>query len=84
MSRVNVAVVVADEARICTDEVAAACRACGFDHTATLSAVGILTGSVEFEQLASVRAVPGVLAVEVACQSPPAITARSDGRGPLN
>ena len=85
MSRVNVAIALADEARIRMDEVAAACRACGFDHVATLGAAGILTGSVEFEKLASVRAVPGVLAVEVECQFPQAIiTARGDDRGLLN
>jgi uncharacterized protein (DUF1697 family) len=84
VSRVNVAIALADEARIRMDEVAAACRACGFDHIATLSAAGILTGSVEFEKLASVRAVPGVLTVEVECQCPQAITARADDRGLLN
>jgi hypothetical protein len=63
--RVNVAVAVADDARSCIYEVAAACRALGLDHTATLTGVGVLTGSVESAGLAKLRAVPGVVAVEV-------------------
>ena len=71
MNRVNVAVAVADEARDCIYEVAAACRALGLDHTATLTSVGVLTGSVEFATLERLWAIPGVLAVEVErrCQS---------------
>lgn len=65
MSRVNVAVAVADEARGCIFEVAAACRALGLDHTVTLTAVGILMGSVEVANLAKLGAVSGVMAVEV-------------------
>jgi hypothetical protein len=83
-SRVNVAVAVADDARICIFEVAAACRALGFEHTATLTTVGILTGSVEFDRLADLRAVPGVVAVEVERQRPERITARGDYQGRLN
>ena len=63
VNRVNVAV--AEDARDCIDEVAAACRAVGLDHTATLTSVGVLTGSVEFATLAKLWAIPGVLAVEV-------------------
>ena len=65
MSRVNVAVAVADEAQSRIYEVAAACRALGLDHSATLAMVGVLTGSMEFEDLAKLWAIPGVLAVEV-------------------
>jgi hypothetical protein len=84
MNRVRVAVAVADDARNCIYEVAAACRALGFDHTATLTAVGVLTGSVEFEKLARLWAVPGVLAVEVACDFPSRIRALADWRRRLN
>jgi hypothetical protein len=65
VSRVNVAVAVADEAQSRIYEVAAACRALGLDHSATLAMVGVLTGSMEFEDLAKLWAIPGVLAVEV-------------------
>jgi hypothetical protein len=75
--RVNVAVAVADDARSCIYEIAAACCAVGFDHTATLTTVGVLTGSVEFEKLANLWAVPGVVAVEVECDFPSPITARA-------
>ena len=47
MSRVNVAVAVADEAQGRIYEVAAACRALGLDHSATLAMVGVLTGSMD-------------------------------------
>lgn len=77
VSRVNVAVAVADDARSCIYEIAAACRAVGFDHTATLTTVGVLTGSVEFEKLANLWAVSGVVAVEVECDFPSRITARA-------
>ena len=65
MSRVNVAVAVEDEAQGRIYEVAAACRALGLCHTATLAAVGVLTGSLEVCELVKLRRVPGVLAVEV-------------------
>jgi len=65
VNRVNVAVAVAEDARECIYEVAAACRAVGLDHTATLTSVGVLTGSVEFAILAKLWAIPGVLAVEI-------------------
>lgn len=84
MSRVNVAVAVADDARGCIYEVAAACRELGFDHTATLMAVGVLTGSVEFEKLTKLRAVRGVVAVEVESQSAARITAMIQLRGRVN
>ena len=66
MNRVNVAVAVADEARGLINEVAAACRALGLDHTATLAGVGVLTGSVEVGDVRKLWTVSGVVAVEVA------------------
>jgi hypothetical protein len=65
MSRVNVAVAVADDARGRIYEIAAACRALGLDHSATLARVGVLTGSMESDDLVKLWAVPGVLAIEV-------------------
>jgi len=65
VSRVNVAVAVEDEAQGSIYEVAAACRALGLYHTATLAAVGVLTGSMEANELIKLFGVPGVLAVEV-------------------
>lgn len=82
--RVNVAVAVADEACNSIHEIAAACRALGLDHTATLDLVGILTGSVEFEKVADLRAVPGVVAVEIERQLPVRIIAKPDYRRVLN
>jgi hypothetical protein len=76
VSRVNVAVAVADEAQSRIYEVAAACRALGLDHSATLAMVGVLTGSMEFEDLAKLWAIPGVLAVEVECEFRSRITGR--------
>jgi hypothetical protein len=63
--RVNVAVAVSDEAQSRIYEIAAACRAVGLRHSATLATVGLLTGSVEPDDLKGLLAVPGVLAVEV-------------------
>ncbi len=68
MSRVNVAVAVADDAQNRIYEVAAACRAVGLRHNTTLAMVGVLTGSVETDYLEELMAVPGVLRVEVACE----------------
>ena len=65
MSRVNVAVAVADDAQSRIYEVAAACRALGLAHTATLATVGVLTGSMESDEWAKLLGVPGVLTVEV-------------------
>jgi len=65
VSRLKVAVAVADDARTRIDEVAAACRAVGLGHTVTLAGVGLLTGSMESRDLARLLVVPGVLMVEV-------------------
>jgi hypothetical protein len=65
VSRVNVAVAVSDDARSWINEVAAACRALGLCHTATLAGVGVLTGSVELDDVGKLWAVTGVVAVEV-------------------
>jgi len=84
VSRVNVAVAVADEAQGSIYEVAAACRALGLDHTATLAMVGVLTGSMESNQLAKLLAVPGVLAVEVECRAALEANGTSRCRAHLN
>ncbi len=84
MSRVNVAVAVADEAQGSIHEVAAACRALGLDHTATLTAIGVLTGSMESEKLVRLLAVPGVLAVEVENDLGADLTGTSPSRQRLN
>ena len=65
MSRVNVAIAVAEDARDLLYEVAASCRALGLEHTSTLPEFGLLLGSVEFASLPGLRAVYGVEAVEV-------------------
>lgn len=65
MLRVKVAVAIADSARTHIYEVAAACRAAGLAHTATLSEVGLLMGSVLAGDLVRLRHVPGVLTVEL-------------------
>jgi hypothetical protein len=74
VSRVDVAVAVADDAQGRIYEVAAACRALGMDHTTTLATVGVLTGSMESDELVKLLAVPGVLAVEVKCELRSGIT----------
>jgi len=63
--RINVAIAVAEEARDRIYEVAEVCRALGFAHSSTLSNIGILIGSAEVEDLPMLRAIPGVLAVEM-------------------
>lgn len=63
--RINIAIAVAEEARDRTYEIAQVCRALGFAHASTLSDIGILLGSADVEDLPLLRAIPGVLAVEV-------------------
>jgi hypothetical protein len=84
VSRVNVAVAVDDDARGRIYEVAAACRALGLDHTATLTVVGVLTGSMESEDLAKLWGIPGVLAVEVGCEFQSKITGKVQRCGRAN
>lgn len=59
------AVAVADGSRHSLREVAAACRALGFEHVATLTDIGVLTGSAFIGALPGLRGVPGVMAVEI-------------------
>ena len=63
--RINVAIAVAEEARDRIYEVAQVCRALGFAHRSTLPEIGVLIGSAELEGLPRLRAIPGVLAVEI-------------------
>ena len=65
MTRINVAIAVARDARDRIYEVATVCRALGFGHTSTRSDLGVLIGSAELEDLPSLQAVPGVSAVEM-------------------
>ena len=65
MSRVDVTIAVAREARDRIYEVATVCRALGFGHTSTHSDLGVLVGSAELEDLPSLRAVPGVIGIEM-------------------
>jgi hypothetical protein len=65
VTRINVAIAVAEEARDRLYEVAAVCRALGFGHTATLTDVGVLIGSAEIDDLPTLRAIPGVVAIEM-------------------
>jgi hypothetical protein len=69
LGRVRVAIAVSDDARGRIYEVARACRALGFDHTTTLAGIGVLTGVAEVNALAKLRAIPGVLAVELGRES---------------
>lgn len=70
MTRINVTIAVAGEARDRIYEVASVCRALGFGHTSTRSDSGVLVGSAELEDLPTLSAVPGVLAIELDDQSP--------------
>ena len=86
MTRINVTIAVADEARARLYEVAGRCRALGFGHTSTRSDSGVLVGSAELDHLPMLRAVPGVLAVELDDRRPvrgarrsPAIRVRRAG-----
>ncbi len=65
MSRVEVTIAVAGEARDRIYEVATVCRALGFGHTSTRSDLGVLVGSAELEDLPTLRAVPGVIGIEM-------------------
>ena len=63
-TRVRVAVALTDDAVGRIQQVAASCRALGFNHDSTLRGIGVLTGSVDVQHLARLRDVPGVLVVE--------------------
>jgi hypothetical protein len=63
--RINIAIAVAEDARDRIFEVARVCRAFGFAHSSTLPEIGILIGSAEVGGLPMLRAIPGVLAVEM-------------------
>lgn len=76
MSRLKVAVAVADDARTRIHEVVAACQAVGLDHTLTLAEVGLLTGSMESRNLTRLLVIPGVLMVEVKHEFQAGIAAR--------
>jgi hypothetical protein len=65
LSRVKVAIAVTDEARSRIEQVAAACRRLGLEHTSTLTGVGVLLGSVDLGDLAKLRTLPHVAAVEI-------------------
>jgi hypothetical protein len=65
VNRANVAIAIAASACDRIYEIAAACRALGLEHTSTLTGVGVLLGSVELDNLLSLWAVPGVVAVEL-------------------
>ena len=65
MTRINVASAVAGDSRDRLYEVATICRTLGFGHTSTRSDLGMLVGSAELEDLPSLRAVPGVAAIEM-------------------
>lgn len=65
VNRVKVAVAIGEEALDRIHEVAEACRVLGFRHDSTLVRIGVLVGSVEAGDLARLRAVPGVTAVEI-------------------
>jgi len=65
LSRVKVAIAVTDDARNQIDQVAAACRRLGLEHTSTLAGVGVLLGSVELGDLPKLRSLPRVAAVEI-------------------
>jgi hypothetical protein len=65
LSRVAVAIAVTDEACSRIDQVAAACRRLGLEHTSTLAGVGVLLGSVDLGDLPKLRTLPHVAAVEI-------------------
>jgi hypothetical protein len=65
LSRVKVAIAVTDDACDQIEQVAAACRRLGLEHTSTLAGVGVLLGSVELGALPRLRTLPRVAAVEI-------------------
>jgi len=69
--RIRIAVAVEDGAFGRLEEIANSCGAFGFRHDSTLASVGVITGSIAVDRLSSLRAVPGVVAVETE-RPPPA------------
>jgi len=65
VSRVDVTIAVGRDSRDRIYEVAAICRALGFGHTSTHSDLGVLIGSADLDDLPSLRAVPGVIGIEM-------------------
>jgi hypothetical protein len=65
VSRVDVTIALGRDSRDRICEVAAICRALGFGHTSTHSDLGVLVGSAELEDLPSLRAVAGVIGIEM-------------------
>jgi hypothetical protein len=65
MTRIHVAIAVVGDARNRLYEVATICRRLGFGHTSTNTDVGVLKGLAALEDLPALRAVPGVLAIEM-------------------
>jgi hypothetical protein len=64
--RARIAIALTDDAMGRIHVVAAACRAAGFEHRLTLGEVGVLTGTAGIRNLPALRAIAGVLAVEIA------------------
>ena len=62
--QIRVAIAVSDDAIKRVREVVNACDLLGFRANSIVSQVGIITGSIEADRLAELRAVPGVAAVE--------------------
>jgi hypothetical protein len=65
MSRIRVAIAVADDALERAQEVLASCRALGFRADSALTGVGIFTGWMEAQNVGALRGVLGVAAVEL-------------------
>lgn len=65
-ARVRIAIAVAEDAFARIAEVLHACRASGFVDEVTLASVGVVTGVVGADRLATLMRVPGVAAVEQA------------------
>jgi hypothetical protein len=62
--QIRVAIAVSDDAIKRVREVVNACDLLGFRANSIVSQVGIITGSIEADRLAELRAIPGVAAVE--------------------
>jgi hypothetical protein len=65
MAQVHVAIAVTDEALTRLAEVIEACRDLGFRADSTLTGVGIVTGFIDAKAVDTLRALPGIAAVEL-------------------